>query len=121
MDVVYMPNRVGGKRYIVIARDYLSGYVEARALPNNNSGQVSKFLEEVVFARWGLPIKLTVNRGPENKGLTKDLTTLYRTRIIVASAFNPHAQGLIKRGHKELVGALKKIKGNWVTNLHLAL
>jgi hypothetical protein len=121
MDVVHMPNGVGGKRYMVVARDYLSGYVEARALPDNNSGQVSKFLEEVVFARWGLPIKLTVDGGPENKGLTKDLTTLYRTRMIVASAFNPHAQGLIERGHKELVGALKKMKGNWVTNLHLAL
>jgi hypothetical protein len=50
MDVVHMPNGVRGKRYIVVARDYLSGYVEARALPDNNSGQVSKFLEEVVFA-----------------------------------------------------------------------
>jgi hypothetical protein len=35
---------------MVVTRDYLSGYVKARALPNNNSGQVSKFLEEVVFA-----------------------------------------------------------------------
>jgi hypothetical protein len=45
-----MPNRVRGKRYIVVARDYLSRYVKVRALPDNNSGQVSKFLEEVVFA-----------------------------------------------------------------------
>ncbi|KAH5702140.1 hypothetical protein HBI20_255490 [Parastagonospora nodorum] len=121
MDVVYMPNGLAGKKFLVVARDYLSGYVEAKALSENSSLQVSRFLEEVIFARWGVPMKLSVDGGPENKGLTKDLATLYGTMMVTASAFNPHAQGLIERGHKELVGALRKMKGNWVTNLHLAL
>jgi hypothetical protein len=46
-----MPNSYRGKKYLVVARDYMSGYVEAWALTENSSAQVSKFLEEVIFAR----------------------------------------------------------------------
>jgi hypothetical protein len=42
----------------------------------------------------------------------QDLAKLLGIHRVVASAFNPHAQGLIKRGYKELVGALKKMTGN---------
>jgi hypothetical protein len=71
-----------------------------------------KFLEEVIFVRWGVLLKLSVDGGLENKGLIKDLAELYNMRIVVASAFNLYAQGLIERGYKELVGALRKMSGN---------
>lgn len=51
MDVVYMPDSANGCKYIVVARDYMSGYLEAKALVHNNSASVCKFLERTVFAR----------------------------------------------------------------------
>jgi hypothetical protein len=51
MDVVYIPDSIGGCKYLVVARDYMSGYLEAQALPNNNSVSVAQFLEQTVFAR----------------------------------------------------------------------
>ena len=121
VDVVYMPVGLAGKKFLVVARDYMSGYPEARALAENSSAKVAKFLEEDIFARWGVPLKISVDGGPENKGLVEDMCKLYGVNRVVASAFHPQAQGLIERGHKELTGALRKMTGNWVSNLHLAL
>jgi hypothetical protein len=43
LDVVHMP-LVQGKRYMVLARDDLSGWVEGRALANPDSKAIAKFI-----------------------------------------------------------------------------
>nr|GEW14619.1 reverse transcriptase domain-containing protein [Tanacetum cinerariifolium] len=43
-----------GNKYILVAVDYLSKWVEAKALPNNDSRVVCKFLKSL-FARFGAP------------------------------------------------------------------
>jgi transposase InsO family protein len=121
VDVVYMPDGKYGKKYLVLCRDYVSSYVEGRALRENTSANVAKFLKEEVFTRWGLPFKLIVDGGPENRGLVTELARLYGIRRVVGSAYHPQGQGLIERGHKEIVSALRKMKGNWVDNLPMAL
>ena len=50
LDVVYMPSREG-KKFLVAARDDLSGWVEARAIGNANSLSVARFLWEDVICR----------------------------------------------------------------------
>jgi hypothetical protein len=77
MDVVYMLDGIGGQKYLVIARDYLTGYPEARGLTSNDSVKVAKFLEQLIFARWGIPLKISVDGGPENRGWVQGLTELY--------------------------------------------
>ena len=52
LDVVYMPSREG-KKFLVAARDDLSGWVEARAIGNANSLSVARFLwEDVILPSW---------------------------------------------------------------------
>ncbi|GKB46075.1 reverse transcriptase domain-containing protein [Tanacetum coccineum] len=43
-----------GNKYILLAVDYLSKWVEAKALPTNDAGVVCKFLKSL-FARFGAP------------------------------------------------------------------
>jgi hypothetical protein len=117
MDVVYMPDGLGGKKFLVVARDYTSGWVEAKALTKNDSGAIAQFLEEYIFSRWGIPYKLSVDGGPENKGLVDYLAAQFGIKRVVSSAYHPQGQGLIERGHKEIIGALRKMRGNWVQNL----
>nr|GEY17105.1 hypothetical protein [Tanacetum cinerariifolium] len=48
-----------GNKYIIVAVDYLSKWVEAKALPTNDARVVCKFLKNL-FARFGTPEPLSV-------------------------------------------------------------
>ncbi|GKA29881.1 reverse transcriptase domain-containing protein [Tanacetum coccineum] len=51
-----------GNKYILVAVDYLSKWVEAKALPINDSRVVVKFLKSL-FARFGTPRAIISDRG----------------------------------------------------------
>ncbi|GKC25915.1 reverse transcriptase domain-containing protein [Tanacetum coccineum] len=51
-----------GNKYILVAVDYLSKWVEAKALPTNDARVVCKFLKSL-FARFGAPRAIISDRG----------------------------------------------------------
>ncbi|GJR55813.1 reverse transcriptase domain-containing protein [Tanacetum coccineum] len=51
-----------GNKYILVAVDYLSKWVEAKALPTNDARVVYKFLKSL-FARFGAPRAIISDRG----------------------------------------------------------
>jgi hypothetical protein len=56
------------KNYLVVAREVLSGWVEAQALLSANSAAISKFLWEDIVCRHRCFGRLVVDGGSENKG-----------------------------------------------------
>jgi hypothetical protein len=124
LDVVQMPP-CEGKNYLVVAREDLSGWPEARALSSVNSAAVAKFLWEDVVCRHGCFGRLVVDGGSENKGYVAAFTKKYGIERVQASAYNPAANGMVERGHKPIVDALAKMTdgglGNWVRNLSSVL
>nr|GEZ78346.1 reverse transcriptase domain-containing protein [Tanacetum cinerariifolium] len=80
-----------GNKYILVAVDYLSKWVEAKALPNNDARVVSKFLQSL-FARFGAPRAIISDRGTHfcndqcakvmlKYGVTHRLSTTYHPQI----------------------------------------
>ncbi|GJU26040.1 reverse transcriptase domain-containing protein [Tanacetum coccineum] len=59
-----------GNKYILIVVDYLSKWVEAKALPTNDARVVCKFLKSL-FARFGTPCAIISDRG-ENRASWSD-------------------------------------------------
>ena len=114
-----------GKHYLVIGREDLSGWPEAKALINAISAAVAKFLFEDVITRHGCFGQLTVDGGPENKDMVEQLTSRYKIKRLVVSAYHPQANRMVERGHRPLVDSLNKITeqgyGDWVSNLHAVL
>ncbi|GJV95899.1 reverse transcriptase domain-containing protein [Tanacetum coccineum] len=51
-----------GNKYILVAVDYLSKWVEAKALPTNDARVICKFLKSL-FARFGAPRAIISDRG----------------------------------------------------------
>ncbi|GJY74619.1 reverse transcriptase domain-containing protein [Tanacetum coccineum] len=80
-----------GNKYILVVVDYLSKWVEAKALPTNNTRFVCKFLKSL-FARFGAPRAIISDRGTYffndqfakvmlKYGVTHRLSTAYHPQI----------------------------------------
>nr|GEW20395.1 reverse transcriptase domain-containing protein [Tanacetum cinerariifolium] len=76
-----------GKKYILVAVDYLSKWVEAKALPTNDARVICKFFKSL-FARFGTPRAIISDRGTHfyndqfakvmrKYGVTHHLSTTY--------------------------------------------
>ena len=51
-------------RYIIVATDYVTKWVEAKATQKNDAHTIAaKFIYEYVFTRYGLPIEIVSDRG----------------------------------------------------------
>jgi hypothetical protein len=122
LDVVHMPVARDGSRYMVGLRDDLSGWAEYRALRNADSRSVAKFIFESWISRYGCPMMIVNDGGPENQLLTKELLRRYNIRNVQVAAYHPQSNGLVERGHQNIVDALAKLTapsriGNWVDHL----
>ncbi|GJS26572.1 reverse transcriptase domain-containing protein [Tanacetum coccineum] len=78
-----------GNKYILVAVDYLSKWVEAKALPTNDARVVCKFLK-TLFSRFGAPRAIISDRGTHfcndqfakvmlKYGVTHRLSTAYQS------------------------------------------
>nr|GEW98567.1 reverse transcriptase domain-containing protein [Tanacetum cinerariifolium] len=65
-----------GNKYILVAVDYLSKWVEAKALPTNDARVVCKFLKSL-FARFGAPRAIISDRGDHQKVQLNELNELH--------------------------------------------
>ena len=54
MDIIYILTAKPGKQYLVVAKEYLLGQLEAKALTNIISKVVAKFLQKEVIYKQGV-------------------------------------------------------------------
>ncbi|GJV84767.1 putative nucleotidyltransferase, ribonuclease H [Tanacetum coccineum] len=82
-----------GNKYILVAVDYVSKWVEAQALPTNDARVVVKFLKGL-FARFGVPKALISDRGTHfcNSQLEKALLR-YGVTHRISTAYHPQTNG----------------------------
>ena len=52
-----------GMKYILVEVDYVSKWVEAIALANNEGKSVTAFLEKKIFSRFGTPRAIIIDGG----------------------------------------------------------
>ncbi|GJY29529.1 reverse transcriptase domain-containing protein [Tanacetum coccineum] len=78
-----------GNKYILVAVDYLSKWVEAKALPTNDARVVVKFLKSL-FDRFGTPRAIISDRGTHfcNDKFAK-VMSMYRVTHRLATAYHP--------------------------------
>jgi hypothetical protein len=123
LDVTYMPND-GGKKALVVAREDLSGWPEARALSHATAEEVADFIWEEIICRHGVFGRLVIDGGPENQGIAAAFVKKYGIERIQISAYNSKAAGMVERGHRSIAEALSRMGGGrkrWRKNLAAVL
>ncbi|XP_076909988.1 uncharacterized protein LOC143567454 [Bidens hawaiensis] len=114
-----------GNKYILMAIDYVSKWVEAQALAKNDAQVVVKFLKKL-FTRFGTPRAIISDRGTHfcNIVMEKALAR-YGVTHRTSTAYHPQTNGLVenvnlgvKRILEKTVGASRK---DWSEKLDDAL
>nr|GEY68825.1 reverse transcriptase domain-containing protein [Tanacetum cinerariifolium] len=85
-----------GNKYILIAVDYLSKWVEAKALPTNDARVICKFLKNL-FARFGTPRAIISDRGTHfcNDQFAKVMLK-YGVTYRLATPYHPQTSGHVE-------------------------
>ncbi|KAJ9562176.1 hypothetical protein OSB04_007336 [Centaurea solstitialis] len=96
-------------RYILVAVDYVSKWVEAIASPTNDSRVVSKFLKRNIFPRFGVP-RIIISDGGchfiESK--FESLLKKYGVQHRVGLPYHPQTSGQVEISNRELKTILEK-------------
>jgi len=98
-----------GHIYILLAVDYVSKWVEAKATKTNDSKVVSDFLKDHIFARFGIPKFLISDRGTHfvNRTITA-LLKKYGVTQRVSTAYHPQTNGQVEVSNCEIKSILEK-------------
>ena len=115
-----------GHRYILVAVDYVSKWVEAIALPTNDAKVVVGFVKKHIFTRFGTPRVLISDGGTHfcNK-LLNNILAKYGVKHKVSTAYHPQTSGQVEVSNREVKQILEKTvsmnRKDWAGKLDDAL
>ncbi|GJV47668.1 reverse transcriptase domain-containing protein [Tanacetum coccineum] len=97
-----------GNKYILVAVDYLSKWVEAKALPTNDARVVVKILKSL-FARFGTPRAIISDRGTHfcNDQFAKVMLK-YGVTHRLSTAYHPQTSGQVEVSNRGLKHILER-------------
>nr|GEW89974.1 reverse transcriptase domain-containing protein [Tanacetum cinerariifolium] len=114
-----------GNKYILVVVDYLSKWVEAKALPTNDARVVVNFLKSL-FSRFGTPKAIISNRGTHfcNDQFSRVMAK-YGVTHRLSTAYHPQTSGQVEVTNRGLKRILEKMMGenraSWSDKLEDAL
>ncbi|GJV41317.1 reverse transcriptase domain-containing protein [Tanacetum coccineum] len=114
-----------GNKYILVAVDYLSKWVEAKALPTNDARVVVKFLKSL-FSRFGTPRAIISDRGTYfcNDKFDKVISKYGVTHRLL-TPYHPQTSGQVEVTNRGLKRILERTVGenraSWSDKLDDAL
>ncbi|XP_016434159.2 uncharacterized protein LOC107760594 [Nicotiana tabacum] len=104
-----------GNKYILVAVDYVSKWVEAMALPTNDAKGVIGFLRKNSFTRFGT-VRAIISAGGihfGNRAFAR-LLEKYRVSYKVATPYHPQTSMQVEVSNREIKSVLtKKMNVTW--------
>ena len=116
------PRTLSGNSYIVSYVDHFSLWAECFPTPDKTSETVANLLIDEIVPRFGCPLEIVTDNGPENIGKAM-IQTLERLNVhhVKTSYYSPQSNARNERVHRTLHDMLsKKVEGNPDTwDIHL--
>ena len=105
-----LPRTKRGKKYIIVAMDYLTKWPEARAVSEATADATSKFLYEQIICQHGCPQIILSDRGTHfNNNLIKGLMEKFKINHLLSTPYHPQTNGLVERFNRTLCESLAKL------------
>jgi hypothetical protein len=118
-----LPPAQGNLRYVVVAVEYFSKWIEAKSLATITSVTVQKFFWQNIVCRFGVLKAITMYNGTQFDVETfKELCNQIGTKIYFASVRHPESNGLFKRANGIIMTGIMKLifnqhRGKWPDEL----
>ncbi|CAM8951464.1 unnamed protein product [Rhodiola kirilowii] len=99
-----------GHTYILVAVDYVSKWVEAKATKNYDAKTVVAFLRSNIFCRYGVPKAIISDQGTHfyNRIMAATLKQ-YHVHHRTSTAYHPQTNGQAEISNREIKGILEKM------------
>ncbi|XP_071918751.1 uncharacterized protein [Coffea arabica] len=115
-----------GFLYILLAVDYVSKWVEAKATRTNDSKVVAEFVKSNIFVRFGMPRAIVSDRGTHF--CNKTIAAMFRRYGVlhkVSTSYHPQTNGQAEVSNREIKSILEKMvrpdRKDWSVRLEDAL
>jgi hypothetical protein len=118
-----LPPAQGNLKYVVVAVEYFSKWIEAKPLAIITSAIVQKFFWQNIVCRFGVPKAITVDNGTQFDVETfKTFCDQIGTKIHLASVRHPESNGLVERTNRIIITEIMKSifnqpRGKWPDKL----
>lgn len=118
-----LPPASGKRKYLFIATDYFTKWVEAVALASIKDSDIIKFLWENIITRFGIPRAFISDNGTQfDSRKTRQFSSDYGVQWFYSSPSYPQCNGQAEATNKIIVAGIKRrldeAKGSWLDELH---
>lgn len=113
-----------GNKYLLTMVDRFTRWPEVVPLAITDAETVANAFVDTWIARFGTPHTVTTDQGVQFESrLFKQLCNRLGTKLIHTSAYNPRANGMVERFHRQLKASMKALNNdpNWSSQLPLIL
>ncbi|RVX07508.1 Gypsy retrotransposon integrase-like protein 1 [Vitis vinifera] len=123
MDIVGpLPAAPAQKKFLLVATDYFSKWVEAEAYASIKDKDVTKFVWKNIVCRFGIPQIIIADNGPQFDSIAfRNFCSELNIQNSYSTPRYPQSNGQAEATNKTLINALKKrleqAKGKWVEEL----
>ncbi|RVX22916.1 Transposon Ty3-I Gag-Pol polyprotein [Vitis vinifera] len=116
------PSSTCPKKFLLVATDYFSKWVEAEAYASIKDKDVTKFVWKNIVCRFGIPQIIIADNGPQFDSIAfRNFCSELNIRNSYSTPRYPQSNGQAEATNKTLINALKKrleqAKGKWVEEL----
>ncbi|GJR43187.1 reverse transcriptase domain-containing protein [Tanacetum coccineum] len=116
------PVAAGGLKFLIVAIDYFTKWIEAKAVATITGNQVKRFVWDNIVCRFGLPGEIVSDNGKQFcDNPFKDWCSKLSITQRFASVKHPQTNGLVERANRSLGEGIKarldRHKGRWVEEL----
>jgi transposase InsO family protein len=118
-----LPPAQGNLKYVVVAVEYFSKWIEAKPLATITLVTVQKFFWQNIVCRFGVPKAITVDNGTQfDAEAFKEFYEQIGTMIHFALVKHPESNGLVERANGIIMTGIIKLifnqpRGKWLDEL----